>query len=221
MNLIIHIDGGARGNPGPAGVGVVIHDAESGAAVHEAGYFVGRTTNNVAEYHGLLKALAAARELGAKQVDIRSDSQLMVRQITGQYRVKSEDLRPLYEQARQHLAALGKWRIEHIRREQNARADALANLAMDARKDVTPDGNAGSAGGSAGGPWEITVTGSTAQCPAGVDDEQTWTLDAMVPPGLCTHAAAAAFAAGLPDQLPAKAPRCAVCRRTLRIRQAE
>lgn len=136
MDLIIHTDGGSRGNPGPASAGVVIRDAQTGQALHEAGYYLGQTTNNVAEYMGLLKALTLVAPLGADQVNLHSDSQLMVRQITGQYRVKSADLKPLLQQAQRLLLKVNSWRIEHVRREMNKRADELANLAMDAGKDV-------------------------------------------------------------------------------------
>jgi len=136
MHLIIHTDGGARGNPGPAAAGVSIVDAATGEAVHEAGYYLGETTNNVAEYQGLLRALAKAQQLGATRVSVRSDSQLMVRQIHGQYRVKSEALRPLFRDVIKHLQAMEAWDVEHVRRAGNQRADQLANAAMDAGMDV-------------------------------------------------------------------------------------
>jgi ribonuclease HI len=136
MHLIIHTDGGARGNPGPAAAGVSIVDAATGDAVHEAGYFLGETTNNVAEYQGLLRGLARARELGATRVSVRSDSELMVRQIHGQYRVKSAALKPLFQGVMQHLRAVEQWDVEHVRRDGNKRADQLANAAMDAGMDI-------------------------------------------------------------------------------------
>jgi len=136
QRLTVHLDGGSRGNPGLAGAGVVLADAQSGEPVHEAGYFLGQMTNNVAEYRALLKALALARELSPTAVTIYSDSELMVRQLTGQYRVKSKDLKPLFERAQRQLIGLGDWSIRHVRRQFNERADALANLAMDAAGDV-------------------------------------------------------------------------------------
>ncbi len=136
MHCTLHIDGGARGNPGPAGVGVVIQDTANDTYIHEAGYFLGEATNNVAEYHGLIKALEVAVELGATRVLVVSDSELMVKQINGQYRVKAENLKPLYQQAVKLLGRFGKWQVTHTRRENNKLADQLANRAMDARADV-------------------------------------------------------------------------------------
>ena len=142
MNLIIYTDGGSRGNPGPAAAGVVIRDGDSDKIIHEAGYFLGKTTNNVAEYQGLIRALEYAQQLGAKRVQVFTDSELMVKQITGEYRVKSPDLKPLAEKAQSILLRIDLWQIKHIRREKNTHADALANKAMDARRDVV-----GGAGG--------------------------------------------------------------------------
>lgn len=136
MHLTIHTDGGARGNPGPAAAGVTITDADSGDAVHEAGYFLDITTNNVAEYTGLVRGLEKAAELGADRVTVYSDSELMVRQIHGQYRVKSEGLKPLHRQVMTLLSGFEGWEINHVRRESNQRADQLANAAMDAETDV-------------------------------------------------------------------------------------
>jgi ribonuclease HI len=133
--LIINVDGGARGNPGPAGAGVVITTSE-GTRIHEAGYFLGRQTNNAAEYHALIRALQRAQQCGQQPLSIHSDSELLVRQITGDYRVKSPRLAQLYEQVQLLLLRAGVWNIQHVPREENARADALANLAMDRQQDV-------------------------------------------------------------------------------------
>lgn len=135
MKLTIHIDGGARGNPGPAGAGVSIVD-DDGRAVFEAGFFLGRMTNNMAEYNGLLRALAVAARAEATALDIYSDSELLVRQINGEYRVKSPKLRDLFDEASARLRRFADWRVSHVRREGNERADALANAAMDAGEDV-------------------------------------------------------------------------------------
>jgi ribonuclease HI len=137
MHCTIHIDGGARGNPGPAGVGVVIQDTAQETYLHEAGYFLGEATNNVAEYQGLIKGLEMAGKLGAKRILVVSDSELMVKQINGQYRVKAENLKPLYQQAVGLLGRFGKWEMTHTRRENNRLADQLANRAMDAAADVS------------------------------------------------------------------------------------
>ena len=130
MAIVAYIDGGARGNPGPAGYGVRIED-EHGTAIDEFNGFLGTSTNNVAEYNGLLAALRYAQEHGHRIVHIKSDSELLVKQMRGEYRVKNPGLQPLYNQAR--VMALGLDRIvyEHVRREQNKDADRLANLAMD------------------------------------------------------------------------------------------
>jgi ribonuclease HI len=126
------VDGGARGNPGPAGVGVVLTDSD-GAELDRANAFIGETTNNVAEYRALLLGLDRARALGVDELEIVNDSELVARQLTGEYRVKKEDLRMLHDQATQALAAFGRWSIRSVPRAQNAVADALVNEAIDAR----------------------------------------------------------------------------------------
>lgn len=123
-------DGGSRGNPGPSGFGVYIQD-ESGKAAAELSEFLGTRTNNYAEYSGLLAALSFALENGHPKLRVVSDSELMVKQIKGQYRVNSPELRPLYEEAKRRIARLQQFRIEHVLRGKNQQADRLANLAMD------------------------------------------------------------------------------------------
>ena len=135
MHLIIHVDGGSRGNPGPAAAGVAITDAKQ-QAVFEAGFHLDPMTNNQAEYQGLLYALREARRLGGTRLDIYADSELLVRQINGQYKVRNEGLRPLFDQAIAALRGFDAWKMTHVRREFNSRADELANLAMDAGEDV-------------------------------------------------------------------------------------
>jgi ribonuclease HI len=125
-----YIDGGSRGNPGPAGYGVQIVDGD-GQVLAELYQALGHTTNNVAEYQGLLAALAWALDRGVKPLHIRSDSELLVRQLKGEYRVKNPGLQPLYQEARERVARIGKVTFEHVRRELNREADRLANLAMD------------------------------------------------------------------------------------------
>jgi probable phosphoglycerate mutase len=128
--IIAYIDGGSRGNPGPAGYGVRI-ETPTGEAITELHAALGVATNNVAEYNGLLAALRYALEHGHRDVVVRSDSELLVRQMLGTYRVKHPGLQPLFQQARLLIAALGSVRFEHVRREHNAHADRLANQAMD------------------------------------------------------------------------------------------
>ena len=132
---IIHIDGGSRGNPGQAGAGVVIADAD-GNVLYEAGLYIGRATNNVAEYSGLVAALEAAAKLDVSEIDLYSDSQLLVRQMLGEYRVKNAGLRPYYEQATALARKFDRCEFHHVPREENTQADSLANMAMDCRADI-------------------------------------------------------------------------------------
>ncbi|MCD6336575.1 MAG: ribonuclease HI family protein [Candidatus Latescibacteria bacterium] len=124
----IYVDGASKGNPGPAAIGVAIYDADR--VVFEEGRYVGKMTNNMAEYRALVFGLEKAIELEARHVVVLSDSELMVRQMIGLYRVKSERLCPLYEQARALCKSLESFKIRHIPRTQNKRADALASQAI-------------------------------------------------------------------------------------------
>ncbi len=132
MNITLFADGGSRGNPGPAASGVVLYDAQ-GAIVREIGVFLGVATNNVAEWQGLIIGLEAALALGAQRVLARLDSELVVKQMRGEYRVKHPALVPLHSRARELAKQLTEFRIEHVRRAENAVADALVNRALDAR----------------------------------------------------------------------------------------
>lgn len=125
-------DGAARGNPGPAGAGAVLLSPE-GHVVAKVGKFLGDTTNNVAEYTGLILGLKRARAMGIKELDVLSDSELMVKQLSGEYAVKAEHLRPLFEEARALLRAFPDAKLRHIPREENALADAMSNRAIDER----------------------------------------------------------------------------------------
>jgi len=131
----LEFDGGSRGNPGPAGIGVVVRAADRTPLV-TLGRYVGRATNNVAEYKALITAMQEARKLGARRVHVRGDSELIIKQMRGEYRVKSEDLRPLFEEARELADGFEQARFEHNLRGRNALADKLANLAMDKKGDV-------------------------------------------------------------------------------------
>jgi ribonuclease HI len=128
--ITIYTDGGSRGNPGPAGYGVHIVSPD-GSALAEIKGALTHATNNVAEYEGLLAGLRWAIDRGEAQVRVRSDSELLVRQMRGEYRVKNPGLQPLYEEARRLVARIGRVTFEHVRREQNREADRLANAAMD------------------------------------------------------------------------------------------
>src|SRR5271156_6189759 len=132
-----NIDGAARGNPGPASYGVIIRDGQ-GELVAKLKKYIGRMTNNVAEYYGLIAALDYAESHGIRALRVESDSELMVKQMQGQYKVKSEDLRPLFERAKKMSQGFESFRIDHVYREQNREADALANEALDETEGAPP-----------------------------------------------------------------------------------
>ncbi len=133
MRVLVEADGGSRGNPGPAGYGAVVKDAETGAVLAERAEGLGVTTNNVAEYTGLVAGLTAAAELGASIVDVRMDSKLVVEQMSGRWKIKHAALQPLAEQARELAARFERVSYEWVPRAQNSHADRLANEAMDAQ----------------------------------------------------------------------------------------
>ena len=128
--VVIFADGASRGNPGLSAIGATIKN-EHGQLIASISKGIGITTNNQAEYRAIIAALEEAIRLGAKQADISLDSQLVVRQISGEYRVKNSALKPLYQQAKQLLSRLESFNIRHITRQQNKEADRLANLALD------------------------------------------------------------------------------------------
>jgi ribonuclease HI len=130
QHLVVNVDGGARGNPGPAAVGVVVATPD-GEILEERGERIGEATNNVAEYRALLLGIERARELGASELDLVGDSELVVKQVRGDYRVKQEHLRPLRQEVRTALSGFERWSISHVRREQNAEADRLVNEVLD------------------------------------------------------------------------------------------
>ena len=130
MTTVAYLDGGSRGNPGPAGWGVRIEDAQ-GNLVEEFCGSLGFATNNVAEYNGLLAALRWATDRGTRPLVVRSDSELLVKQMLGIYRVKNAGLQPLYQEAKSLVSRLGRVTFQHVRRELNTEADRLANQAMD------------------------------------------------------------------------------------------
>ena len=130
MKLVVHVDGGARGNPGPAAVAAVASTTD-GDVVGERNDYIGEATNNVAEYRAVLLALDLARELGATEVEVVNDSELVARQIGGEYKVKHAGLKPLYAEAMKQLRTFDGWAVRNVRREDNARADELVNEALD------------------------------------------------------------------------------------------
>ena len=131
MKVVVHVDGGARGNPGPAAIGVVISDPD-GELLEELGETIGIATNNVAEYRALLKGLERARALDAREIEIVNDSELVARQVTGAYKVKHPAMKPLHAEAIAALQDFDRWRIRSVPRAENARADELVNEALDA-----------------------------------------------------------------------------------------
>jgi ribonuclease HI len=128
--LTVNVDGGARGNPGPAAIGVVVRN-DDGAVVEQVGETIGETTNNVAEYRALLRGLELASAHGATEVELIGDSELVVRQIEGRYKVKNAGMKELHAQAKAALADFDSWSIRHVKRAQNADADELVNGALD------------------------------------------------------------------------------------------
>lgn len=209
MGLTIHVDGGSRGNPGAAGAGVVIRGDEG--PLFEAGYFLGEQTNNAAEYLALIHALEEVVQFAAQPITICSDSELLVRQVLGEYRVKSPTLAELFGRAQRLLLRLPQWQIQHVPRERNRRADELANLAMDRRETVVLVGRRSGANGEshttpAAGPATEAASSARAAptdarrlidvrrkagpdslCPAGSLPE-TFTFGATVPQ-VCVYAA--------------------------------
>ena len=130
MKLVVHVDGGSRGNPGPAAAAAVLSTPD-GDVVDEAKVVLGTATNNVAEYRGLLLGLERAAALGATEVEVINDSELIAHQVTGRYKVKHPDMKPLHAEALRALGGFERWSIRPVPRAQNADADALVNQALD------------------------------------------------------------------------------------------
>jgi ribonuclease HI len=135
LSATLRTDGGARGNPGPAAAAFVLQDA-NGATITEGGRFLGECTNNVAEYEALIWGLETARDLGVRRITVLSDSELVVRQVTGVYRVKHENMRPPFLRALELLRGFESHDVRHVRRAENAEADRLVNEAIDVRGQV-------------------------------------------------------------------------------------
>ena len=133
MKVVVHVDGGARGNPGPAAAAAVVSTPD-GDVLDEASELLGVVTNNVAEYRGLLLGLTRASALGADEVEVINDSELVAKQISGEYKVKHPDMKPLHAAAREALGQFGTWSMRSVPRAQNAAADALVNQALDAAR---------------------------------------------------------------------------------------
>lgn len=162
--LTLQFDGGSRGNPGPAGIGVVISAAD-GTPLVTLGRFIGRATNNVAEYTALITALEQARKLGAKKIIVRGDSELVIRQMRGEYRVKNPDMKTLHARASALVGEFAEAQIEHNLRHKNELADKLANLAMDRKVDVTEVNGAEVDSLSQGEADVSNETGDEVSCP--------------------------------------------------------
>jgi ribonuclease HI len=132
--LTVNVDGGARGNPGPAAIGIVVRGSE-GEVLEEVGERIGEATNNVAEYRALLRGIELAAEHGAEELELVGDSELVVRQVEGRYKVKNAGMKKLHEEVRRALRDFDSWSIRHVRRESNADADRLVNQALDGALD--------------------------------------------------------------------------------------
>lgn len=128
--VTVNVDGGARGNPGPAAIGVVLRDG-SGTVLEEVGEKIGEATNNVAEYRALLRGIELAAAQDAGEVELIGDSELVVRQVEGRYKVKNAGIKPLHEEVKRALSGFDSWSIRHVRRADNADADRLVNQALD------------------------------------------------------------------------------------------
>jgi uncharacterized repeat protein (TIGR04076 family) len=196
------IDGGSRGNPGPAGAGIQISD-HTGKVVFAGGFFLGNTTNNQAEYQSLLKVLDLFEKAGAQDIAVFTDSELMVRQINNQYAVKSKPLKNLYNQAQQKLEAFDQWEVQYIPRSQNRQADKLVNRTLNAGREVIVTDILGLVGRKIDRPKSVSPTGpaivevfvlkspAKQSCPANMKRGQLFIFDKMAPAGFCTHACAA------------------------------
>jgi len=232
MPHTLNIDGGSRGNPGPAACGVVV--CENKAVVFEAGFFLGRATNNVAEYQGLIRGVRAALDIGIRDLTIYSDSELMVRQITGEYRVKSPDLKPLFDEAQVLLRKLASWKFSHIYRESNSRADAVANMAMDKKQDVIliADGKPNTAlppspitpAVPAEAKWNaVFCAHSGRNCPAPCKKGQSFEVGQTTPRGLCIFAAVPILTAIITDgedTVDNESPLCMRCGVEIKVQRA-
>jgi ribonuclease HI len=130
VKLTVNVDGGARGNPGPAAIGVVVRGPGE-EVLEEVGETIGPATNNVAEYRALLRGIELAAAHGAEELELVGDSELVVRQIEGRYKVKDASLRELHAEVKRALSGFGSWSIRHVKRAQNAEADRLVNQALD------------------------------------------------------------------------------------------
>lgn len=130
LKLVVNVDGGARGNPGPAAIGAVVQDA-NGDVLEEHGERIGVATNNVAEYRALLLGIARAAKLGADELELVGDSELIVRQVKGEYKVKDATMRELHGEVKRALRPFDSWSIRHVRRELNTEADRLVNAVLD------------------------------------------------------------------------------------------
>jgi ribonuclease HI len=133
VKLVVHVDGGARGNPGPAAAAAVV-SAPDGTVLDEAAVVLGTATNNVAEYRGLVLGLERAHDLGATEVEVVNDSELVAHQVNGRYKVKHADMKPLHARAHALLSGFDSWQVRSVPRAENAHADALVNQALDAAR---------------------------------------------------------------------------------------
>jgi len=206
-----YIDGGSRGNPGPAASGVLIYNPND-KIIFAGGFFLGQKTNNQAEYSALIKALELLALNRANAINIYSDSELLVHQINGTYRVKNPQLKLLYQKSQQLLEGFENWKIRHIPREKNAQADKLANQAMNAGRDVILTDEGKLTGQPTSAPpsssadrisgtnvVEVFVVQGSGQkiCPANCKRGQLFVFKEITPPGFCIEGCAAVLDAVL------------------------
>src|SRR4029077_20579761 len=183
--FVANVDGASRGNPGPASYAVILRGPD-GATRFEVGKYIGRATNNVAEYYGLITALDYASEQGVDRLLVRSDSELLVRHMQGRYKVNSPDLRPLYERARKLAHGLAYFAIEHVRRELNREAAELANRALartgsSSGRSVAPDSSAGAKPDAKRGAKVTTHSGATQVAAGGRQIRARYSAGALHP----------------------------------------
>ena len=185
----LYVDGGARGNPGPAAGGYVIMDSE-GNVIRSEGFFLGEATNNIAEYSALLKGLESVREIDVREIDIFSDSELVVKQIIGEYRVKNRAIGEIYLRVQQVLLSFDRWQIRHIPREENTHADRLVNEALDDGLHL-PKKRSSAADSESDTKIMLEVLNAPCEgaCSAGMKKGMCFVFSEIVPPGLCVHAA--------------------------------
>jgi len=190
-NIQLFVDGGSRGNPGPSACAYVIKNAD-GEVLKVEGIYLGESTNNIAEYNALLNGLDALQKMDVHELAIFSDSELMVKQLIGEYQVRDSDLLTLFEQVQRKLLGFDRWHIKHIRREMNRQADQLVNETLDKEIGLQKDQNKHEQGPCKSLPKvlvEVTQSSRSDVCPSPMQKGQWFVFSSCIPAGLCIHAA--------------------------------